>query len=124
MQDMQDPNPLIRALALRTISYVHVKEFVEGTFPNLKRLMEDGDPYVRKTAAITVAKVYDHDKRLVENSDLIDRLNRMLKDENSTVIASALSALGDIWERNENIKLTIDYASASKIVSILPDCNE
>jgi AP-2 complex subunit beta-1 len=90
----------------------------------VKRLMEDSDPYVRKTAAVTVAKVYDHDKRLVETSDLIDRLNRMLKDENSTVIASALSALGDIWERNENIKLTIDYGSASKIVSILPDCNE
>ena len=121
---MQDTNPLIRALALRTISYVHVKEFVEGTVPNLKRLMEDGDPYVRKTAAITVAKIYDHDKKLVESSDLIDRLNRMLKDENSTVIASALAALADIWERNENIKLTIDYPSASKIVSILPDCNE
>jgi AP-2 complex subunit beta-1 len=121
---MQDPNPLIRALALRTISYIHVKEFVENTKAPLKTLMEDSDPYVRKTSAMVVAKLYDHDKRLVETSDLIDRLNRMLKDENPTVIASALSALGDIWERSENIKLTIDYASASKIVSILPDCNE
>lgn len=86
--------------------------------------MEDSDPYVRKHAAMTVAKVYDHDKRLVENSDLIERLNRMLKDENATVIASALAALTDIWERSENIKLTIDYTSASKIVSLLPDVNE
>ena len=86
--------------------------------------MDDSDPYVRKTSAIVVAKLYDHDKRLVETSDLIDRLNRMLKDENPTVIASALSALGDIWERSEHIKLTIDYASASKTVSILADCNE
>lgn len=121
---MKDNNPLIRALALRTISYVHVKEFVEGTIPHLRRMMEDSDPYVRKHAALTVAKVYDHDKRLVENSDLIERLNRMLKDENPTVIAVALSSLTDIWERSENIKLTIDYASASKIVSILPDVNE
>jgi AP-2 complex subunit beta-1 len=121
---MKDANPLIRALALRTISYVHVKEFVEGTIPQLRKMMEDPDPYVRKHAALTVAKVYDHDKRLVENSDLIDRLNRMLKDENPTVIAGALSALTDIWERSENIKLTIDYTSASKIVSILPDVNE
>ncbi|KAK5037593.1 hypothetical protein LTR13_004752 [Exophiala sideris] len=122
--DMQDPNPLIRALALRTISYIHVREFVEGTMVPLKQLMADQDPYVRKTAAITVAKIYDHDKRLIESSDLIDRLNRMLKDDNPTVVASALSSLQDIWERSENIKLTIDYASASKIVSILPDCNE
>lgn len=123
-EDMQDPNPLVRALALRTISYIHVKEFVEATVVPLKKLMDDSDPYVRKTSAIVVSKLYDHDKRLVETSDLIERLNRMLKDENPTVIASALSALSDIWERSENIKLTIDYASASQIVSILPDCNE
>lgn len=121
---MEDPNPLIRALALRTISYIHVKEFVEGTIPPMKRLMSDPDPYVRKTAAICVAKIYDHDKHLVERSDIIDRLNRMLKDENPTVVSNALAALEDIWERSENIKLTIDYASASKIVSILPDCSE
>jgi len=123
-EDLTDANPLIRALALRTISYVHVKEFVEGTIPHLRKLMEDSDPYVRKHAAMTVAKVYDHDKRLVENSDLIERLNRMLKDENATVIACALASLTDIWERSENIKLTIDYTSASKIVSLLPDVNE
>lgn len=121
---MEDPNPLIRALALRTVSYIHVREFVEGTVGPLKRLVGDQDPYVRKTAAITVAKIYDHDKRLVEASDLIERLNRMLKDDNPTVVASALASLKDIWERNENIRLTIDYASASKIISILPDCNE
>ena len=86
--------------------------------------MGDSDPYVRKTSAFTVAKLYDHDKRLVENSDLIDRLNRMLKDDNPTVVSSALAALTDIWERSESIKLTIDYASASKIVSIMHECSE
>jgi AP-2 complex subunit beta-1 len=121
---MTDTNPLIRALALRTVSYIHVKEFVEQTIQPLKKLMSDNDPYVRKTSAFVVAKLYDHDKYLVERSDLIDRLNRMLKDENPTVVASALAALMDIWERSESIKLTIDYPSASKIVSILPDCSE
>ena len=121
---MEDASPLVRALALRTMSYIHVKEFVEGIVAPLKRLMTDADPYVRKTAAFCVAKVYDHDKNLVEKSDLIDRLNRMLKDENPTVVASALASLMDIWERSESIKLTIDYSSASKIVSIMPDCTE
>ena len=48
----------------------------------------------------------------------------MLRDENPTVIASALAALLDIWERSDLIKLSIDYPSASKIVQILPDCSE
>lgn len=121
---MEDTNPLVRALALRTISYIHVREFVEATVNPLKQLLKDGDPYVRKTAAFCVAKLYDHDKHLVEHSDLIDRLNSMLRDENPTVISSALAALMDIWERSESIKLTIDYSSASKIVQILPDCSE
>jgi AP-2 complex subunit beta-1 len=121
---MKDNNPLIRALALRTISYIHVREFVEAAIPPLRALLRDPDPYVRKTAAFGVAKVYDHDRHVVESSDLIDKLNNMLRDENPTVVSSALAALMDIWERSESIKLTIDYASASKIVQILPDCSE
>jgi vesicle coat complex subunit len=123
-QDMEDVNPLVRALALRTMSYIHVREFVEATVPPLKTLLKDPDPYVRKTAAFTVAKLYDHDRVLVEGSDLIDRLNGMLRDDNPTVVASALAALMDIWEKSETIKMTIDYTNASKIVQILPDCSE
>ena len=124
LDDLNDVNPLVRALALRTISYIHVREFVEGTIQPLRKLLRDNDAYVRKTAAICVAKVYDHDRALVEKGDLIDRLNIMLRDENPTVISSALASLVDIWNRSENIKLTLDYNNASNIVQILPDCSE
>jgi len=123
-QDMTDSNPLVRALALRTMSYIHVREFVEATVPPTKHLLRDSDPYVRKTAAFCVAKLYDHDRGLVERSNLIDLLNQMLRDDNPTVVASALASLMDIWERSEAIKLTIDYGNASKMVQILPDCSE
>ena len=96
---MKDHNPLIRSLALRTISYIHVREFVEATIQPVRQLLKDNDAYVRKTAAITVAKLYDHDRQLVEKSDLIDKLNSLLRDENPTVVSSALAALMDIWER-------------------------
>lgn len=124
LQDMEDPNPLVRALALRTMSYIHVREFVEATVPIVKHMLRDPDPYVRKTAAYCVAKLYDHDRAMVEKSDLIDRLNSLLRDDNPTVVASALASLMDIWERSDAIKLTIDYSSASKMVAILPDCSE
>ncbi|KAL3955725.1 AP-2 adaptor complex subunit beta [Purpureocillium lilacinum] len=122
--DMEDHNPLVRALALRTMSYIHVKEFVEATVPIVKHMLRDNDPYVRKTAAFCVAKLYDHDRQMVERSDLIDRLNSLLRDDNPTVVASALAGLMDIWERSDSIKLTIDYSNASKMVAILPDCSE
>ena len=106
------------------MSYIHVREFVQATVPPLNRLLKDPDPYVRKTAAFCVAKLFDHDRQLTEKSELIERLNSMLRDDNPTVVSSALAALMDIWERGENIQLTIDYASASKIIQILPDCSE
>ncbi|KAI5199128.1 putative AP-2 adaptor complex subunit beta [Aureobasidium subglaciale] len=124
VQDMEDTNPLVRALALRTMSYIHVREYVEAAVTPTKHLLRDSDPYVRKTACFCVAKLYDHDKTLVENSDLITGLNNMLRDENPTVVSSALASLTDIWERSESIKLTIDYNSASKIASILAETSE
>jgi vesicle coat complex subunit len=122
--DMKDSNPLVRALALRTMSYIYVRDFVEATVPHVRNLLKDNDPYVRKTATFCIAKLYDHDKDMVERSDLIERLNHMLRDDNPTVVASALASLMDIWERSEAIKLTIDYGNASKMVQILPDCSE
>lgn len=124
IDDLNDNNPLVRALALRTVSYIHVREFVEQTVSPLRRLLRDNDAYVRKTAAMCVAKLYDHDRGLVERTDLIERLNTMLRDENPTVISSALAALVDIWNRSDNIKLSLDYNNASNIVQILPDCSE
>ena len=121
---MEDSNPLVRALALRTMSYIHVKEFVDAMVAPVKTLLKDPDPYVRKTAAFCVAKLYDHDRILIERSGLIDRLNGMLRDDNPTVVASALASLMDIWQRSETIKLTIDYGNASKIVQILPETSE
>ena len=114
----------MRALALRTISYIYVREFIEATVSPLKIHLKDSDPYVRKTAAFCVAKLYVHDRQLVESSGLIDMLNNMLRDENPTVVSSALASLTDIWERSESVKLTIDYSNASKVVQILPDCSE
>jgi len=124
LADMQDDNPLVRALALRTISYIHVKEFIENAVRPVRALIKDADPYVRKTACFAVAKLYDHDKQAVESSDLISKLNSMLRDDNQTVVASALASLVDIWGRSESIKLTIDYPSVSKMATILPDCTE
>ena len=102
-----------------------MREFVESTVTPLRKLIRDSDPYVRTTAAITVAKLYDHDRHLVEEkTKLLDDLNSMLTDENPTVLSSALAALMEIWRRSETIKLQIDYSSASKIVAVLADCSE
>ena len=46
---------------------------------------QDEDPYVRKTAAICVAKLFDINPELVEDQGFINSLNDMLSDSNPMV---------------------------------------
>ena len=85
MKDLESPNPLLRALSLRTISTVHVREYVESLIAPLKHLLKDRDPYVRKTAAMAVAKLHGHDRIALEKTHLINALRDLLSDGNSTV---------------------------------------
>jgi vesicle coat complex subunit len=89
LRDLESPNPLLRALALRTISTVHVKEYVENLVQPLRHLLQDPDPYVRKTAAIGVAKLHGHDKKLTETTGLVQALRDLLRDSNPTVCPAA-----------------------------------
>lgn len=84
-QDVEDPNPLIRALSIRTMGYIQVEKIVDCLVEPLRHCLRDQDPYVRKTAAICVAKLYLHDRALVENERFIDQLRDMLGDQNPTV---------------------------------------
>jgi hypothetical protein len=59
VKDCEDPNPLIRALAVRTMGCIRVDKITEYLCEPLRKCLKDEDPYVRKTAAVCVAKLYD-----------------------------------------------------------------
>uniref|UniRef100_A0A2K5X0U6 Adaptor related protein complex 2 subunit beta 1 n=1 Tax=Macaca fascicularis TaxID=9541 RepID=A0A2K5X0U6_MACFA len=54
-KDCEDPNPLIRALAVRTMGCIRVDKITEYLCEPLRKCLKDEDPYVRKTAAVCVA---------------------------------------------------------------------
>ena len=64
-------NPMLRALAVRTIGCLRVHKLNEYLVPPLKNCLEDEEPYVRKTAALCVSKVYEVSPKLVEEAGLI-----------------------------------------------------
>jgi len=85
VKDVADPNPMIRALAIRTMGYIQVDKITDCLCEPLRHCLRDKDPYVCKTAAICVAKLYMHDRALVENEGFLDLLRGLLDHENSTV---------------------------------------
>jgi AP-2 complex subunit beta-1 len=84
-KDANDSNPLIRALALRTMSYIQVDKIIDCLCEPLRAALKDKDPYVRKTAAICIPKLYSFDKNVVETEGFLDILRDMMGDANSAV---------------------------------------
>ena len=87
-------NPLIRALAVRTLGCIGIEEVIDYLIEPLKNSMNDEDPYVRKTAALCVSKIYDISPERAE--DFIPLLLAMISDGNGAVVANAIAALTDI----------------------------
>ena len=84
LQDAQDANPLVRALVVRTMGCIRVHRIAEYLCDPLQLALtvtltrnkvknylnlplQDGDPYVRKTAVLCVAKLFEIDPELVES---------------------------------------------------------
>ena len=80
MRDAADPNPLVRALAIRTMGCIRVERITEYLCEPLERALKDEDPYVRKTAARCVAKLHDISPDLVKDRGFLDLLRDLVAD--------------------------------------------
>ena len=99
-------------------------QVIHALIEPLRHALKDSDPYVRKTAAICVAKLFMIDKRLVEREDFVNSLRDLLADANPTVVANAVAALVEISERSDSIQLRLNASISSKLVSAMGECSE
>lgn len=79
----------------------------------LRKCLKDTDPYVRKTAAVCVAKLYDIDPQLVHEQGFIDALTDLLSDATPMVVANAVAALSEIHEYSKSKPPGLVVASLS-----------
>ena len=94
-------NPLIRGLAVRTMGCIGIEAVLDYLIEPLKDSMNDEDPYVRKTAALCVSKIFDISPERAE--DFMTKLIGMISDGNGMVVSNAIAALTDI----QNTKGTV-----------------
>jgi len=126
VKDTQDPNPLIRALAVRTMGCIRVDKIVEYLCEPLRKCLTDADPYVRKTAAVCVAKLYDINGELVEDQGFLDMVYDLLGDSNPMVVSNAVASLAEIAETSEMGQkvFQINTATLQKMLAALNECTE
>ncbi|EGW32654.1 uncharacterized protein SPAPADRAFT_139198 [Spathaspora passalidarum NRRL Y-27907] len=119
-----DTSPILRGLALKTMSSINKKEFINLTIESLDDSLQDPDPHVRKIAAYAVARLYRHDPAATEKANLVEKLNHLLYDNNQTVVSNALAALNSVTDVSKSLNLTIDKSHALTLVSLLASANE
>lgn len=126
VKDCEDPNPLIRALAVRTMGCIRVDKITEYLCEPLRKCLKDEDPYVRKTAAVCVAKLHDINAQLVEDQGFLDQLRDLLSDSNPMVVANAVAALSEINETSSSGQPLIDMnaQTINKLLTALNECTE
>ncbi|KZV72900.1 Adaptor protein complex beta subunit [Peniophora sp. CONT] len=124
LQDCNDRSPLIRALAIRTMSYIPIPVVIDNLTDQLRHALKDRDAYVRKTAAICVAKLYTADPRKAERGRFVEALRELLNDANATVVANAVAALSEIADRPDGVIFRLNLATANKLVTALGESSE
>jgi len=125
-RDANDQNPLIRALAVRTMGCIRVDKITEYLCDPLRRSLSDDDPYVRKTAAICVAKLYDINPELAEEQGFLELLHDLISDSNPTVVANAVAALSEIasFSTDGSKVFSVSGSVLSKLLAALAECSE
>lgn len=123
-RDASGPDPLIRALALRTMGCIRVDHITEYLCEPLGRGLRDKDPYVRKTAAVCVAKLYELNSELAEEQGFLDLLRGLVTDSNPMVVGNAVAALGEISELSGRDVFQISPTILGKLLVALNECNE
>ncbi|CAI4572372.1 BGN_3a_G0031960.mRNA.1.CDS.1 [Saccharomyces cerevisiae] len=124
--DAQDPNPLIRCMAIRTMSMIRVDKILEYIETPLRRTLHDDNAYVRKTAVICVAKLFQLNKDLCVELGVVEDLVNALDDSNPLVIANATAALIEIHNMDMD---AVDLSSliqsdVSQFLLALNECTE
>ncbi|EON97326.1 putative ap-1 complex subunit beta-1 protein [Phaeoacremonium minimum UCRPA7] len=125
VQDSEDPNPLIRALAIRTMGCIRVDKMVDYMEEPLRKTLRDESPYVRKTAAICVAKLFDLNPTMCIENGFLETLQELIGDPNPMVVANSVQALSEINETAPETKaLIITPTTLKKLLMALNECTE
>ncbi|WFD41640.1 hypothetical protein MPSI1_000271 [Malassezia psittaci] len=107
----------IRALALRSMSYVPEVTVMQAMANLLGNAVNDKDISVRRTAVLCIAKLHKFDSSLVDNYDFLKILKAKLLDDSVAVASSASLALYEILEHTEKTQFTLDFKTAEKLAS-------
>ncbi|KAM6580684.1 hypothetical protein CsatA_004458 [Cannabis sativa] len=118
-KDLGDPNPLVRAWALRTMAGIRLHLIAPIVLVAVGKCARDPSVYVRKCAANALPKL--HDLCLEENTVTIEEIvGILLNDHSPSVVGAAAAAFASVCPNN----LPLAGRNFQRLCEILPDVEE
>ncbi|WVQ93440.1 hypothetical protein IAU59_000514 [Kwoniella sp. CBS 9459] len=117
-KDLSDPSPLIRSMSLRVLTSIRVPVIQGIVMLGLKKLVHDRNPWVRKTVAGGLAKVYEMDSSSLPQ--LLPLLQTLLASPSPLTLGASLTAFLEICPE----RLDLLHPYYRHIVKLLVDADE
>jgi len=116
-------NPFMRALAIRTMGCLRIKQITEHIIGPVQEALYDEDSYVRKTAVMCIAKLYDSNPELIVEMGFLKFINNTLNDGNAMVVANAVVGLKSIEDRG-GAALRLEFKTVDRLLMALTEATE
>jgi AP-1 complex subunit beta-1 len=104
---------------------IRVDKMVDYMEEPLRKTLRDESPYVRKTAAICVAKLFDLSPTMCLEHGFLETLQELIGDPNPMVVANSVTALVEINQSAPETKaLRVTSTTLKKMIMALTECTE
>jgi AP-1 complex subunit beta-1 len=103
---------------------INVKTISEYLCECIGNALKDQDPYVRKTAAVGVSKLFAVNPELVEDCAYIEELRNLISDTNAMVVSNAVASLAEMSERTGRDFFQMNSGVLSKLLNAMTQCTE
>jgi vesicle coat complex subunit len=104
---------------------IRVDKMVDYMEEPLRKTLRDESPYVRKTAVLCVAKLFDLNPSMCIENGFLETLQELVGDPNPMVVANSVSALVEIEEAAPETKaFRINPQTLKKMMLALNECTE
>ncbi|GMH56350.1 hypothetical protein TL16_g02114 [Triparma laevis f. inornata] len=105
MKDCSNDDPMVRGLALRSLTSLRLKSVVEYVMEPLRKSLDDANAYVRKTAVLGVLKLHDLSHPV---TTFLPRLTELLDDSDPAVVSNCISVLNELNADTGGMEVTRD----------------
>ncbi|XP_060749921.1 AP-4 complex subunit beta-1 isoform X3 [Tachysurus vachellii] len=102
-KDCDNPNPMIRGLALRNMCNLRMPGIIEYIHQPVMNALRDKSSYVRRVAVLGCAKIHSLQPKAEIDSGMVNELYSLLRDPDPVVMVNCLRALEEILHQEGGV---------------------